>query len=163
VSLRARIAAAILACVATSSTADAAGSAAPACRGRLSGRLQGTFDCTFEVRPVDEHTVVFEIRPKGPIAGVAAYAPGSFQLARPILPGTYTLASLGLGKASVADEGKTLYTAFKTMATKGEVTLTIGSVAQGPGGAMVLHGLYVARLVPAGAGKEGEVMVDVEF
>jgi hypothetical protein len=96
---------------------------------------------------------------------VAAYAPGAFRLPLPIRAGTWTLDDLGMGKASVAAEGGVLYTATKTTGQRGEVTLVLRSVKQDPRtkGAWIAHGTYRARLIPAGAGKQGEVVVEVSF
>jgi hypothetical protein len=89
--------------------------------------------------------------------------PGSFLVARPIKPGTLTLETIGLGRATVAKEGGTLYIASKTQSTRGEVTLTITSVEPAGRGFHLIHGTYRARLLPAGAGKSGEVIVEATF
>lgn len=76
-----------------------------------------------------------------------------------------TLDDLGMGKASVAAEGGVLYTATKTTGQRGEVTLVLREASRDPGrkGAWIVHGTYRARLIPAGAGKEGDVLVEVTF
>lgn len=135
----------------------------PACRGKVSGSVSGAFECTFHVAVVNDATLAFEIRPTGTMPGVPAYAPGAFQVSRPVKPGVYTLDTLGMGRASVADDDKTLFTATKTSGQRGEVKLTVTAVERGPGGLERLHGTYWARLIPAGAGKPGEVIVDVTF
>ena len=70
-----------------------------------------------------------------------------------------------MGKASVAAEGGVLYTAAKTSGRRGEVTLTLTSLRASAtiAGAFEVHGIYRARLVPVGAGKTGEVVVEVRF
>jgi hypothetical protein len=67
--------------------------------------------------------------------------------------------------ASVAAEGGTLYTATKTSSQRGEVTVTLRSATPDPArpGGFVVHGSYRARLLPAGGGKQGEVVVAVRF
>ncbi len=137
----------------------------PACRGSVSGAVTGTFACVADVSTGDEGKVFFVITPKDSIAGVPTYQPGSFELLRPVAARTYTLAELGFGMASVAAEGGTLYTATKTSSQRGEVELALASVQADPRrkGAVVVHGTYRARLVPAGAGKTGEVVVEVRF
>ena len=63
-----------------------------------------------------------------------------------------------------ADSG-TLYTATKTSGQRGEVEVTLTSVKRKPAAkdAWVVHGSYRARLLPAGSGKSGEVVVEVKF
>ena len=64
----------------------------------------------------------------------------------------------------IAAEGSALYTATRTTSQRGEVTLVLTSVRKGPGGkGHVAHGTYRAKLVPVGAGKSGEVVIDVTF
>jgi hypothetical protein len=134
------------------------------CHGSLSGSVQGTFPCTFRIAVVDDSTAVFEIKGMAPIEGVPSYVPGAFQLPRPVKVGTFKLEDLGPGRASVAAEGGTLYTATKTTGQRGEVTLELTGVEPGHVGAVpVCHGSYRARLIPAGAGKAGEVVVVVTF
>lgn len=138
---------------------------APRCSGTLSGAVRGRFACVAEVARSEDGKLLLVITPKGPIPGVPSYAPGAFELPEPLNPGTYTLADLGAGRASVAAEGGALYTATKTSSTRGEVTLVLRSVRRsqkGPPG-YVVRGTYSARLVPAGAGREGTVVVDVRF
>ena len=105
------------------------------------------------------------IAPTGPIPGVPSYVPGTFEITGLLRPGTYTLDQLGAGRASVAAENRTLYTATKTTGQRGEVTLVIESVEKDPArpGGRRIHGTYRARLLPAGGGKSGEVLVLVEF
>jgi hypothetical protein len=134
-----------------------------ACRGTLSGSVQGTFACTALVRARDGVSY-FVIEPLAPVKGVAAYAPGAFELPA-VEARTYDMESLGMGRASVAADGGTLYTATKTTGRRGDVRLTLGTVKRiaGTEGAFAVHGTYRARLVPAGDGKAGEVVVDVKF
>jgi hypothetical protein len=101
----------------------------------------------------------------GPVEGVPSLVPGSFMLPDAPRTGTYRLDDLGMGKASVALEGGTLYTAAKTSSRRGEVTLQLTSVtgSEKAPGAYDVHGTYRARLLPAGGGKTGEVVVDVKF
>lgn len=133
------------------------------CKGTISGRVTGAFECTVRVKVLDPLQIAFEIRPTAPVKDVPALAPGSFIIARPVRAITYTLDTLGPGRASVADDGTTLFTATKTSSQRGEVTLTLTSAAPGKDGVEELHGTYRAKLIPAGGGKKGEVTVEVTF
>ncbi len=157
--MRAFLAAAILAAPALASAGD------PTCQGRLSGTVTGTFTCDAAVVESKDGEATFVVQARDPIPGVPAYAPGAFRLPRPVRAGTYTLDDLGMGKASVAAEGGTLFTATKTTGLRGEVLLTLRSAARDPKtpGAWIVHGTYRARLVPAGDGKQGEVIVEASF
>jgi hypothetical protein len=139
--------------------------AAPACTGKLSGAVTGSFECEVSIVKNDEGKEFLVIAGKGPIDNVPSYVPGSFEVTGLLRPGTYTLDQLGGGRASVAAENRTLYTATKTTGQKGEVTLVFKTVKQDPlrEGAYQVHGSYRARLLPAGGGKSGEVIVEVEF
>ena len=134
------------------------------CRGALTGSVKGKFDCTVAVVE-KEGAFYLVIDGKDPIDGVPGYAPGSFEIPERVEARTYTLDTLGPGRATVAAEGGTLYTASKTSIQRGEVTLTLTSVKKGgkAKGAYIVHGTYRARLPPAGGGKSGEVTVEVEF
>ena len=136
--------------------------AAPGCSGTLSGSVTGAFTCDASLADTGGGATALVLTPRGPIDGVPSYAPGAFELPGKPAPGTYTLATLGPGRASVAAEGGTLYTATKTSSQRGEVTLVLSSVRR-EGGRLVPHGTYRARLVPAGGGKTGEVVVEVRF
>jgi hypothetical protein len=142
------------------------GARAPAgCRGTLSGAVQGGFTCRAEVTRSEEGKLLLVITGDRPIPGVPSYVPGAFELPDPLRPGTYTLDDLGAGRASVAAEGGALYAASKTSSTRGEVKLALTQVRktqQGPPG-FVVRGTYTARLVAAGAGREGTVVIDVRF
>jgi hypothetical protein len=134
------------------------------CRGKLSGKVKGTFACSAEVTADSEGRSFFVITPSGPIPGVPACAPGAFELPGGPAAGSYTLDTLGMGRASVAAEGGTLYTATKTTGQRGEVRLFLKTVGRRSGRKPpVVHGTYRARLLPAGAGKTGEVLVEVRF
>jgi hypothetical protein len=137
----------------------------PACKGTLSGKATGTFDCDVALYEPGDGEATFVVNPRGPVPDVPAYAPGAFRLPLPVATGTYTLERLGMGKASVAAEGGALYTATKTTGQRGEVTLVLRSLTPDARrrGAWIAHGTYRARLLPAGAGKEGEVVVEVVF
>ncbi|HEU4384639.1 MAG TPA: hypothetical protein VFR85_14220 [Anaeromyxobacteraceae bacterium] len=139
--------------------------AAAACKGRVAGSVSGKFGCEARVFTNDEGQVFFVIAPKDQLPDVPAYQPGSFELPERPAAKRYTLETLGMGMASVAREGGTLFTATKTSGQRGEVTLTLKSVKPDPKvkGAYAVHGSYRARLLPAGAGKEGEVVVEVDF
>lgn len=138
--------------------------AAPTCRGTIAGSVRASFACSAEVTTDAEGRTFFAITPTGPIAGVPACAPGAFELPAGARAGSYSLDTLGMGKASVAAEGGTLYTAAKTTGQRGEVRLTLTRVRPGPAGrGVVVHGSYRARLLPAGAGKTGEVIVEARF
>jgi len=138
--------------------------AAPRCKGKISGAVRGSFTCQASVFTKDD-TVYFQIAPDKPIEGIPSYAPGAFELPDKPAAGAYTLDTLGSGRASVAAEGGTLYTATKTSSQRGEVQLTFRSVRPAPKapGAWLVRGRYRAVLIPAGAGKTGQVVVDVEF
>jgi hypothetical protein len=135
------------------------------CEGSLSGSAVGKFACVVTVTETEEGQALFAIEPKAPIAGVPSYAPGAFQLPPPVEAKTYTIDTIGPGRASVAAEGGTLYTATRTTGRRGEVTLTFKSLKRNPKapGTWTAHGTYRAVLVPAGAGKSGEVVVEVRF
>ena len=139
--------------------------AEPACKGTLSGMVSGAFACDASIQESADGEATFIVQSRGPIAGVPSYAPGAFRVPRPVRAGTFTLDDLGMGKASVAAEGGVLYTATKTINQRGEVTLVLRSAVPDPRtpGAWIVHGTYRARLVPAGDGKQGEVIVDVSF
>jgi hypothetical protein len=137
----------------------------PACQGTLSGKVKASFTCDVVVWTNENGVPVLAIQGRGPIADVPSYVPGAFELPRPVRAGTYTLDELGMGKASVAAEGGTLYTATKTTSQRGEVRLVLQTAQENPKarGTWVVHGTYRARLVAAGGGKEGDVVVDVAF
>jgi hypothetical protein len=158
--MRALVVAAVVA-LATSTVAGAD----PACQGRLTGKVSGTFACDVTLVEPGDGEATFVVKPHGPIPDVPAYAPGAFRMPLPVAAGTYTLDDLGMGKASVAAEGGVLYTATKTTGQRGEVTLVLRTVTrdQKSPGFWVVHGTYRARLIPAGAGKDGEVFVEVTF
>ena len=156
---------ALLAAAALASSPDRARAEGAACKGRLSGAVEGTFGCQADVTTDPDGRVLFVITPKDAIPDVPTYQPGSFELpGRPAVR-TYTLDTIGMGMASVAKEGGTLFTATKTTGQRGEVTLTLRSVKADPvvKGAYTVRGAYRARLIPAGAGKRGEVIVEVDF
>jgi hypothetical protein len=139
--------------------------AEPACQGRLSGKVTGTFACDVSLTEPGDGEAMFVVQPRGPVPEVAAYAPGAFRVPLPVRAGTFTLPDLGMGKASVAAEGGVLYTATKTTGQRGEVTLLLREAKPDPArkGAWIVHGTYRAKLIPAGAGKQGEVIVEVDF
>lgn len=139
--------------------------AEPACQGRLSGKVTGAFACDVSLTEPGDGEAMFVVQPRGPIPDVPAYAPGAFRVPLPIRAGTFTLNDLGMGKASVAAEGGALYTATKTTGQRGEVELVLREVTRDPArkGAWIAHGTYRARLIPAGAGKQGDVVVEVTF
>jgi hypothetical protein len=157
--MRALLSAAILAVPALAAAAE------PACNGTLSGKVTGSFTCDASIEESADGEATFIVRPRGPVADVPAYAPGAFRVPRPVKPGAYALDELGMGKASVAAEGGTLYTATKTTGQRGEVLLSLRSAKRDPKtpGAWIVHGTYRARLIPAGDGKQGEVIVEVSF
>lgn len=135
------------------------------CKGTLSGKVKGSFTCDAGILSTGDGKAAFIVRPRGPIEGVPAYAPGAFEIPLPPRIGTYTLDDLGMGKASVAADGGAYYSATKTTGQRGEVTLVLRSVKKDPkvDGAWIVHGTFKARLPPAGGGKEGEVVVEVTF
>jgi hypothetical protein len=144
----------------------AASAADPApCAGKLSGAVKGAFACEVRVTATPEGRPGFTIAARNAVEEVPTYQPGSFELPGAPEARTYTLGDLGQGIASVAKEGGTLFTASKTFSQRGEVTLILRSVKPAPGepGTWIVHGSYRARLIPAGAGKSGEVLVDVTF
>jgi hypothetical protein len=139
----------------------AARAADGACAGTVAGAVIGEFTCSVTVRVEGERTLL-EIATDGPVAGLAALAPASFELPSPLRPGTLTLATLGPGRArAVTDAGK----AFAAAGTRGEVTLVIDQAERYPQarGFWVVSGTLRARLVPEGKGGEGELTLDVRF
>jgi hypothetical protein len=140
--------------------------AAPApCSGKVTGSISARFSCLAEVITTQDGKPVFVITAREAIPDVPAIRPGAFELPSSPATGTYTLGELGMGLASLAAEGGTLYTAAKTSSQRGEVTLTLRSVKplrERPG-AFAVHGSYRARLLPTGGGKTGEVVLDVSF
>lgn len=151
--------------VALALAAFAAAAKPPACKGTLSGKVKASFSCDVTVFTSDQGVPVIVVQGRDLIADVPSYAPGAFELPAPVRAGTYTLADLGMGKAAVAAEGGALYTATKTTGQRGEVTLVLRTVKENPKskGTWTVQGTYRARLIPVGAGKEGEVVVDVTF
>jgi hypothetical protein len=144
-------------------TAPAARAGAGECRGKLSGAVKGKFRCAVAVEPAADGKTYFVITAREPVEGVPAYAPGAFEVPGEVKAATYTLDTLGMGRASVAVEGGALYTATKTSSQRGEVTITLRSVQRNSVGGYTVHGTYRARLAPAGGGKPGEVVVEVTF
>ncbi|MBI5070728.1 MAG: hypothetical protein HZB56_21100 [Deltaproteobacteria bacterium] len=136
----------------------------PACKGTISGAARGTFTCKLGVFEKDgSHYLVIE--PLGPVEGIPGYWPGSFELPGKPEARRYTLDQLVAGRASVGVEGGALYSATKTSSQRGEVTLEFRSVKpdRGAPGSFRVRGSYRARLLPVGAGKSGEVLLDVTF
>ncbi len=135
------------------------------CHGKITGALTAEFGCVAEVATTDAGKPVFTITPRDPVADAPVYKPGSFELPAAPVARAYTLDDLGMGMASLAVEGGALYTATKTSSQRGEVALTLRSVkpVAGRPGAWTVHGTYHARLLPAGGGKTGEVVLDVSF
>jgi hypothetical protein len=157
--MRSLLAAALLALPVPATPAE------PLCQGTLAGKVTGSFTCDVWLTEPGDGEGAFVVQPRGPVPDVAAYAPGAFRLPLPIRAGTFTLDDLGMGKASVAAEGGVLYTAARTTGQRGEVTLVLRSVKPDPRakGRWIAHGTYRAKLIPAGAGKQGEVVVEVSF
>jgi len=134
------------------------------CRGKISGSVTGNFECRVGATAQNQgHYLVFE--PLGPVEGVPGYWPGSFELPGKFEVRTYTFEDIVAARASVAKEKGALYTASKTMQKRGEATIELRSVRASPDGkgTFEVHGTYRARLVPVGAGKSGEVFLEVEF
>jgi len=153
------VAAALLASLAAPAAAKDQG-----CRGTISGAVKGAFTCKLGAFAKDgSHYLVIE--PLVPVEGVPGYWPGSFELPGKPEARRYSLDELVAGRASVAAEGGALYSATKTSGQRGEVTLQLRSVKPDPAaaGRFRVHGSYRARLVPVGAGKSGEVLLDVTF
>jgi len=136
-----------------------------ACHGKISGAVERTFRCVASISTSEGGQATFEVRPLDRLDGVPSYAPGAFELPEPIVARSFTLDDLGLGRASVALEGGTLYTATKTSGQRGEVELVLTTVTRSPAspGAYDVHGSYRARLPPVGSGKKGEIVVEVSF
>jgi hypothetical protein len=142
--------------------AGAARAAPPACSGTLSGSVTGKFTCTVAVTPGEGKALYLVIAPTSKVDGVPSLVPGSFEITGLLRPGTHRLDDLGMGKASVAADGGTLFTATKTTGQRGEAKLTL-TRARKVNGAWEIHGSWWARLLPAGGGKTGEVVVEVTF
>jgi len=136
----------------------------PGCRGTISGAVQGAFPCKLGAFSRGGGYFLV-IEPLGPVEGVPGYSPGSFELPGKPEARRYTLDELVAGRASVAAEGGALYSATKTSGQRGEVTFQLRSVRADPvaAGSYRVHGTYRARLIPVGAGKSGEVLLDVTF
>jgi hypothetical protein len=134
------------------------------CKASLSGAVKAEFECLVAVTEIDG-SGLFVLHAKDPVPGIPSVVPGAFLIALPVKAGTYTLDALGQGKASVAAEGGALYVASKTSSQRGEVALTLTKAEKDSRskGAYVVHGSYRARLVPAGGGKQGEVVVEAKF
>ncbi len=145
--------------------AAAPGAAHAGCKGRLSGAVTGSFSCEAAVTVAADGRSFFVISPTSTISSVPSYAPGAFELPAAPAVRTYTLESLGMGRASVAAEGGALYTATRTTGQRGEVTLTLTRVERRSGGdgGYLVRGSYRARLLPAAAGRKDEVRVEVDF
>lgn len=144
--------------------AAAPAAAAPACQGTLSGSAKGTFNCKVSALEQDgNHYLVIE--PLGPVPGVPGYWPGSLQLPGKPEARSYRLDQLVAARASVGVEGGTLYTATKTSGQRGEMELKLHSVKadRTRPGVFLVSGTFRAKLIPAGAGKSGEVQLDVTF
>lgn len=144
--------------------APAAGAAPAArCEATVSGSAKASFGCVPEIHAKDgKH--YFVLKPTDAIEGVKTYQPGAFELPGPPSARTYTLDDLGLGLATFPGENKTLFTSSKTeLNRRGEVTLTLTSAKKDRKGSWTVHGTYRARLIPAGAGKTGEVLVEAAF
>jgi len=154
-----------LACLAPLTLAAAPKQPATGCRGKISGAVTAEFGCIADVVTTDAGTPIFTITPRDAIADVPVYKPGSFELPAAPAARTYTLEDLGMGLATLAAESGTLYTAAKTSGQRGEVTLTLRSAKRDPSqaGKWIVHGTYRARLLPAGAGKTGEIVFEVSF
>lgn len=151
-----RLALATLLAASSAHAADGAG-----CSGSVAGAASGEFTCSVTVR-VDGAKALLEIAPEGKVAGLAALSPASFELPSPLRPGTWTLATLGPGRArAVTDGGQ----AFAAQGTRGEVTLVIEQAERYPQarGFYVVSGTLTARLVPERAGGAGELTLDVRF
>ncbi len=137
--------------------------APPVCKGSLSGAVTAAFECTVTVERSGDGRVYATIQPTAPIEGLPGFAPGSFDVTDVLRPGTWKLDDLGMGRASVAAPGGTLFTATKTTGQRGEVTLVFKRTKKLEGGRWEVSGSYRARLLPVGAGKTGEVLVGVDF
>ena len=134
------------------------------CVGALTGAVSAKFECAATLTATAEGPLFF-VGLRAPVDGVASFAPGAFLIDGPVEARTYTLATLGQGRASLAAEGGTLYTATKTTGQRGEVTLVLRSVKKDPArpGSWVIHGSFRTRLVPAASASRNEVVADVTF
>lgn len=162
--MRRSLAGALLTCALGASPGPSV-AAPPTCSGTLSGSVTGKFDCEVSVTAGEDGAFFLVIAPTSRVDGVPSLVPGSFEVTGLLAPGTYRLEDLGMGKAAVAAEGGTLYTATRTTGQRGEVKLVLSKVEKGGKGKgpYVVHGSYRARLLPAGGGKTGEVVVEVKF
>jgi len=141
-----------------------AAAAAPACQGTLSGSAKGSFACKVSAFEQDgSHYLVIE--PLGLVEGVPGYWPGSLQLPGKPEARSYRLDQLVAARASVGVEGGTLYSATKTSGQRGEMALQLRSVRADKArpGVFLVRGTFRAKLIPVGAGKSGEVQLDVTF
>jgi hypothetical protein len=126
--------------------------------------VTGSFECQASVY-ARGGKLFFHIAPRAPVEGAPGFSPGTFELPERPTARTYTLDDLGMGRAAVAAEGGTLYNATKTSSQRGEVRLTLRRLRKDARaeGLYLVRGSYRARLVPAGGGKTGEVVVEVDF
>jgi hypothetical protein len=157
--------AALASAVALLLAAPAAKAQDPQCSGTLSGAVQGAFDCTVTMEKAGPGTISLALAPAAKVAGTRAFAPGAIQLRGPLAARTYASGDLVRGKASLTTTKGRAFAATAGASGRGEVTLTIANLeryAQLPG-RYVANGTYRARLVPAGKGRKGEVVVDVQF
>lgn len=133
-----------------------------ACQGTLRGAVEGTFRCTVEARP-DGEAVGLSVTALGPVGESRSFAPGGFQLAAPLRAGTYRLGDMQAARSSIIASTGALYSATRTSGQRGEVTLTLSSVAGPKGGAYRVHGTLHAVLLPSGSPRQDSVTLDVEF
>ena len=148
--------------LALSSLPPGARAAERPCSGKLSGVAKGLFECVVSVTNGAEGQGYLVIVPKGPVEGVRAFSPGSFEFAGKLAAGSYDLASLVAARASLITEDGALFSATKTTGARGELTLTLQSVKQHAGKTLA-SGVLRARLLPSGTLKSGEVFVEVTF
>ncbi len=142
-----------------------AGEPAGRCRGTLSGAVKREFRCSASVVQEAGGPPVFTIVPLEELAGVPSYVPGSFEIPAPPAPGSFTLDTLGMGRAVVALENGTLYSAAKTSSQRGEVRLDLRRVKPVPStpGSYEVEGRFRARLLPAASARKDDVVVEVSF
>jgi hypothetical protein len=158
----------LTAALALALTAIPAGARAdePACTGALSGAFAATFKCAVTVRDLGDGTAVIDLKQTEKVEGIGAFGVGSW-----IIPGkpsrrSYSFDALGLGKSSVIlDKDGALFTASRTMRSRGEVSLELTSVAPAKSapGTYAVHGSFRARLIPMANARKDEVLVQVTF
>jgi len=145
--------------------ASAAHAGSPSCSGTLSGAVKGAFSCTVEAAVNAAGNVRLVIAAEAPPAGVKTLVPAELEIPGPPAAGTHTLKTLVGARASVSTAAGASWSAAKAKRNRGEVSLALESLERerSAGDALTVSGSFHARLVGAGRGKKGEIVLDVTF